>query len=162
MIICRRASLEDAVLFRQIRLNALKDSPEAFGSTYALEIGRTMESWQEQLELAITGKLRNIQFAFYDDNPIGIAALYREKEVMSGDVIMMWVDEKFRGSEVASLLVSSLIGWARELSFQSVHLSVTRSNKCAIRFYEKCGFELTGEEVAADSCRGSSTIGSVP
>ena len=72
-----------------------------------------------------------------------MVALYREEGVSYGDIIMMWVDQKYRGTTVASMLVTKLIDWARKVGFASVCLEVAINNERASRFYEKCGFSLT-------------------
>ena len=154
MITCRRAVSEDVQLFRRIRLQALKDSPEAFGSTYDSALERDMVSWQEQLDSTISGGLRNTQFAFSDDECVGIAALYREEGVTHGDIIMMWVSPQHRGSEAASLLVSNLLDWACDVEFETVYLNVTGSNERAVQFYKKCGFIPTGDSIDVDVARG--------
>lgn len=154
MITCRRAVPEDAQLFRSIRLQALKDSPEAFGSTYTSAIEREQKSWQKQLDSTVTGRLRNTQFAFSHDECVGLAALYREEAVTHGDIIMMWVSPRHRGSDAGSLLVSRLLDWAREVDLETVYLNVTGSNDRAIHFYKKCGFSPTGEGIDVDASRG--------
>jgi len=57
MIVSRRAVKGDVTLFKSMRLKALKQSPEAFGSTYENAIKRTDVSWAEQLHSTIEGEL---------------------------------------------------------------------------------------------------------
>ena len=85
MITCRRATKNDVALFREVRLKALKESPEAFGSTYEASLQRDVRSWEEQLWATTSGGDRNTQFAFDDEECIGIAALYREGAAPSGE-----------------------------------------------------------------------------
>lgn len=158
MIACRRATKDDVTLFKEVRLKALKDSPDAFGSTYESALQRDQRSWEEQLWSTTTGGNRNTQFAFEEDQCIGIAALYREPSAPSGDIIMMWVDPGHRGSSAASLLVHNLLSWSRESGFSAVSLDVTESNARAIKFYEKQGFHDTGEKVEIDFNRNLSGI----
>ncbi|MGJ8655936.1 MAG: GNAT family N-acetyltransferase [Akkermansiaceae bacterium] len=158
MITVRRAASGDAELFRGIRLRALKDSPEAFGSTYEDAVERDFESWREQIESTVSGVGRNTQFAFDGDECIGIAALYREEGAEAGDVIMMWVSPEARGTGTAGLLVENLLSWASEVGMRDVLLNVALANKRAIRFYENCGFEDTGEVVDCDVSRGLKAI----
>jgi len=153
MIESRRATEDDVALFKEIRLKALKDSPDAYGSTYEASIQRTESSWLEQLATTTSGDLRNTQFAFDGDNCIGIAALYREADAPAGAIIMMWVAPEYRGTAAASTLVQSLLDWAKKAGHDSVSLSVTDTNDRAIQFYKNCGFELTGESVDVDAKR---------
>ena len=153
MITCRRATPDDLSLFREIRVQALQESPEAFGSTYASALARDTASWQEQLDATVSGDTRDTQFAFDGSNCAGIAALYREPDAPHGDLLMMWVPPAYRGTEAAPTLINALIAWAKEIGLSSVYLNVTDANHRAIRFYERCGFIATGETVDVDSER---------
>ena len=153
MITCRRATKDDVKLFKDVRLMALKDSPEAYGSTYESAVRRDHESWKDQLWGTTAGADRNTLFAFDGDRCIGIAALYREPSALSGDLIMMWVAPEYRGSAAASALVQNLLCWAKDSGFSAVSLNVTDTNARAIRFYKNQGFHPTGEEVEVDSQR---------
>ncbi|MDF1657875.1 MAG: GNAT family N-acetyltransferase [Verrucomicrobiales bacterium] len=139
-------------------MKALKDSPDAFCSTYESALQRDLHSWEEQLWSTTAGGDRNTQFAFEGDFCIGVAALYREPVTSSGDIIMMWVDPQYRGSNAASSLVSNLLGWAKDSGFDEVFLEVTDSNARAIKFYENMGFYDTGERVEIDSERNLTGI----
>jgi hypothetical protein len=50
----RRAILGDESVLRALRLEALSDAPEAFGSTYARELARTTADWQRWFAPGIT------------------------------------------------------------------------------------------------------------
>jgi len=155
---CRRALNEDATLFREIRLQALKDSPEAFGSTYEQALERDTDSWQDQIQSTVSSINRNTQFCFKDDECIGIAALYREDRADTGDIIMMWVSPQARGTDAAALLIKNLISWASEVGMSEVLLNVTDTNMRAIQFYMNCGFASTGKVVDCDAARNLKAI----
>jgi len=150
MITCRRATRDDVELFREVRLQALQDSPDAFGSTHESASARDLASWEEQLFSTVSGDLRNTQFVFSGDECVGLAALYRERDVPSGELLMMWVAPHYRGSTAASTLVDALIRWADGCGLRSVALVVTDSNLRAIKFYDSQGFIPTGEMVDVD------------
>ena len=154
MLLCRRATAADVDLFREIRLQALQDSPEAFGSTYESAIERSQDSWREQLVSTVDGGLRNTQFVFDGDSCVGLGALYREDGSVSGDLIMMWISPEVRSSGAGSMIVDNLLLWAGNNGFKSVSLVVTDSNTRGIKFYENCGFRNTGEIVDVDLSRG--------
>ncbi|BDS07448.1 N-acetyltransferase [Oceaniferula spumae] len=153
MITCRRAEQDDAALFREVRLRALKDSPEAFGSTYENALERDIDSWREQIQSTVSSVNRNTQFAFDGELCVGIAALYREEGADTGDIIMMWVSPEARGSGAAPLLISNLMDWASAVGMSEVLLNVTDSNERAIQFYLNYGFVSTGDIVDCDASR---------
>jgi len=154
MITSRRATDEDVGLFKEIRLKSLCDSPDAYCSTFEGAIARDDASWREQLTSTTSGALRNTQFAFDSNTCVGIAALYRENDARSGELVMMWVEPDYRGSNAATLLVQSLLDWAKTVGIESVELGVTDGNSRAIQFYENCGFQPTGEAIDIDRERG--------
>ena len=155
MITIRRIAASDADLFKDVRLRALKDSPDAFGSTYETAVTRSDASWQEQTTQSSGGNLRNTLLAFNQDLCIGLAALYREPYSSEGEVLQMWIEPEYRGTGAAAArLVSDLLVWASEVGLSTVSLTVTTTNEQAIRFYEKCGFRQTGKQVDVDSVRG--------
>src|SRR5215472_3904682 len=50
----RRAGIGDEPVLRALRLEALDDSPSAFGSTYERELARTIADWQRWLAPGVT------------------------------------------------------------------------------------------------------------
>jgi hypothetical protein len=50
----RRAVPGDEAILRELRLQALSEAPEAFGSTYERELARTNSDWQRWLSRGAT------------------------------------------------------------------------------------------------------------
>jgi len=153
MISIRRIQIGESELFRQMRLNALRESPSAFTSTYESALNRSSESWNEQADNTAEGSDRATFIAFSGDSPIGIAALYRDKErIDTGEILQVWVSPEHRGKGVALHLLHSVFQLARNNGFRTVLATITQGNARALRFYQKCGFKhmretsLTGTE----------------
>jgi hypothetical protein len=53
-MIVRRAVVGDEPILRALRLQALSDAPDAFGSTYERELGRTIWDWRRWLSPGVT------------------------------------------------------------------------------------------------------------
>lgn len=53
----RRAAIGDEPILRALRLQAMLDSPDAFGSTYERELARTPLDWQRWLSPGATDAL---------------------------------------------------------------------------------------------------------
>jgi [ribosomal protein S18]-alanine N-acetyltransferase len=47
-----------------------------------------------------------------------------------------------RGIGIA--LMGTVLAWARDLGAKEIWLEVRKSNVCAVRLYERCGFAITG------------------
>jgi GNAT superfamily N-acetyltransferase len=137
----RRAKLGDEPMLRALRLEALTEAPEAFGSTYARELARTTADWQRWFEPGITMIL--------EDGGIArglIAGVPDREDPASVHLMAMWVHPLLRGSDGANTLVAALLTWARERSAQHMQLMVIASNERALRFYARHGFRPTGHQ----------------
>lgn len=133
--VVRRAILGDEPVLRALRLQALSDAPEAFGSTYDRELARTTEDWQRWLAPAATFILEA------NGEPRGLVAGVpdpRDSSVV--DLRAMWVHPDLRSTGAADALVSSVKTWAGEVGAERVRLQVVASNVRARRCYERAGF----------------------
>ncbi len=64
----KRAVMGDEALLRDLRVQALTDSPEAFGSTLERELARTTEDWRKWMAPGVTF------LALADGQPRGLVA----------------------------------------------------------------------------------------
>lgn len=136
----RRLEKGEGELYRSIRLEALRESPEAFSSSYEAALGRDMESWEQQADEAAKGNDQAI-FIAQRDQPIGLVGLYRDPENPSqGELVQMWIAPSERGSGIAEDLLNQLFAWAAGHDYEIVVAEVTDGNRRALRFYQKCGF----------------------
>ena len=132
---------DDWQAMRDIRLDALREAPYAFASTYAREAAFPERTWRER---ATSG---NSIVAYLPDLGRGPMGLVASIQVVPGELelVSMWVRPQARGQQVASALVEAVVERARRTGLLRVHLWVTESNKPARRLYERCGFSPTGE-----------------
>ena len=129
---------------RELRLRALADAPDAFGSTLERErsLGRPewiawIEGWEEAT---------NVMFvAERDEGWIGMAVGSRTGDEDHAHLYGMWVDPMWRGTGVGARLVESVLRSARPWGARWVGLGVTEINDGAAGFYEHLGFADTGE-----------------
>ena len=139
----RRLNVGEADLYRSVRLESLRESPEAFSSTYESAVCRSEDSWQAQADASASGRDR-ATFIVLTDQPIGLAALYRDHDRPGeGELIQVWVSPEARGGKVAVDLMNTIFTWAASNGFESIRAEVTRNNPRALRFYEKHGFVRT-------------------
>jgi GNAT superfamily N-acetyltransferase len=136
----RRAEIGDEPLLLAIRIEALSEAPEAFGSTLERELARTTADWQKWLSPSATYLLET------DAGPQGIAAGVPDaNDATVVHLMAMWVHPDLRGTGAAAALVQAVLDWAEVQGAEWVRLDVIDGNDRARRFYEKCGFEATGE-----------------
>jgi len=145
MVLVRATTRDDWQAMRDIRLEGLRDAPDAFGSTYARDAAFDPAEWQRRATR--DGSF----FAFLPDTeqagpagPAGLAGGYQEEPGVV-ELISMFVRPRARGNGVGEALVDAVAAWARNRKATSVHLWVTESNQPALRLYERCGFTVTPE-----------------
>lgn len=134
--------------YRDIRLEALLDSPQAYGTSYDEELQTSKEQWKERLGEAQQKKYRWMLFAQKDNRLIGSVGAYREKGERSGHlvtVINVYVKPGCRGKGIATQLLMKLINSLKEdISVKQAVLWVATIQKPAIALYQKCGFVVAG------------------
>ncbi len=127
---------------RDIRLEALRDAPSAFGSTYEGEVVCGEAHWRDRISRGgtILAYLPDVSAS----EPAGLIGGYQEDPV-TVHLVSMYVRPRGRGRGVGEALVATVIGWARDKNATHVRLWVTETNSRARALYERCGFAPTGE-----------------
>jgi ribosomal protein S18 acetylase RimI-like enzyme len=147
----RRLGPPDAEAFRSIRLEALQNDPNAFGSTFERESAEPLPFFEDRLT-------RNAIFGgFSADHLFGVAGFYvmgGPKMSHKGVLWGMYVVPEVRGSGLATALVETLLAHAAE-EVEQVQLTVVASNPRARRFYERMGFAEYGLEEKAFKYNGA-------
>jgi ribosomal protein S18 acetylase RimI-like enzyme len=138
----RRLTSADAAAYRDIRLAGLRDSPEAFGSTFVRENAKPL-AW-------FCDRLRSSQVfgAFRSQDLLGIAGFVireGEKERHKGLLWGMYVRPDSRNAGVGRQLVEAVIDHARD-HVEVIQLSVVSGNEGARRLYACLGFVEYGVE----------------
>jgi ribosomal protein S18 acetylase RimI-like enzyme len=138
----RRLAADDAPLYRDIRLEALRLAPDAFASTFEAENARPLSWFTERLGGS------HVLGAFGDEKLVGIASLVilqSAKMTHKGHLVGMYVRPDARRSGVGRRLVEAIIETARE-HVEVVQLTVVAGNEAARRLYAGLGFEEYGLE----------------
>lgn len=137
----RRAVIGDEPVLRALRLQALTDSPAAFGSTYEREAARTTEDWRRWIAPGVTFIL------LAEGEPRGLVAGVRDaNDVARVHLMAMRVHRDARGSGAADMLVAAVTDWATEVGAACVQLNVVENNLRAVKCYERAGFRATGRK----------------
>jgi ribosomal protein S18 acetylase RimI-like enzyme len=140
----RLARREEWEEVRELRLRALADAPDAFGSTIEPEREYGEREWIEWIE-GWEGSTNALYVAAAGEAWVGMAVGSREGEDREAHLYGMWVDPAWRGRGVGASLVDEVLAWARSWGATSVALAVTESNTRAGAFYEHLGFADAGE-----------------
>lgn len=144
--VVRQLTTGDADAYRAIRLEALADSPAAFGDAVEDAQARAARYWQELL-----GDRPDRVFfgAFASDRLVGTVNIARDKGAKLQHkcwLYGMYVNAQARGTGCGSRLVDRAIERAREIGALQIHLGVGTHNDVAKRLYERAGFVAYGTE----------------
>jgi RimJ/RimL family protein N-acetyltransferase len=141
----RRLETADAALYREIRLEALKQNPEAFGSTFESENDKP-PSW---FEAAVSQ--RDIFGAFVQGTLAGIAGYMAQNNPKQAHKAVLWgmyVRTAARNSGLGKRLVEAVLDHACE-RVEALQLTVVSENEAARRLYGSLGFVEYGVEKRA-------------
>jgi RimJ/RimL family protein N-acetyltransferase len=138
----RQLTPGDAALYRSIRLEGLKGSPEAFGSTFDAEFTKPLAWFFDRLSSSVVfGAIRDAQIL----GVAGFAVRDEEKEAHKGLLWGMYVRPDARGAGIARRLVEAVIAHARA-RVELIQLSVVAGNEQARQLYSRLGFVEYGIE----------------
>jgi predicted GNAT family acetyltransferase len=128
----RRLGPDDWEAFRDIRLAALADSPDAFGSTLEREQEFTEDDWRQR----VSGPV----FVVDDPAPVAVGGIFDNDGI--GQIWGMWTDPSHRGRGHARRILDAVTPL-----LPRVQLHVNIANNDARLAYERYGFVATGEHV---------------
>lgn len=131
---------DDWQQYRDIRLTALQESPEAFVATRAQEDAFDEQVWRDRMR-----RSRRL-VAERDGSTIGIVSLGHGEadEPTSGELFGLWVAPQARGTGVAWKLVEAGADQARRDGLSHLRYWVDTDNGRAVAFASSFGFRPGG------------------
>lgn len=138
----RRLFPDDFEIWKEIRLEGVKNHPTSFGGSFEEESLRSDEKWRSSLLAS------NIFGAFIQEKIVGCLGYYicdGQKMKHRANVFGMYIRPEARGKGVGKILLSHVHDHAKH-SVMQLHLTVLTTNFAAINLYLKCGFVIYGTE----------------
>ncbi|MDC5696409.1 GNAT family N-acetyltransferase [Intrasporangium calvum] len=126
---------------RDIRLEMLRDAPDAFWFTYADEAVYDEADWRERIEGAWLLHARDEQGTI---GSAGLGSHWEPERATTATLFGLYVAPRARGRGVGEALVNAVLQEARRLGKTEVVLEVGSHNVGALALYERCGFVRTG------------------
>lgn len=126
-------------VYRELRLEALQNDPQAFGGSYEEEINLTPTNWQN--------RLKSMWFAWTDNQIIGMIGLVQNKEMgikHYAFLVSLWVKPAYRRQGIGALLIKHVQKDAPTKQLRKILLHVTKTQPGALRLYEPVGFKKVG------------------
>jgi ribosomal protein S18 acetylase RimI-like enzyme len=141
----------DAKSYWDLRLEALKQNPEAFATSYEEAINR--ENPIEGVAKNLTNEDNYTFGAFNNTKLVGVVTLLRETSMKlkhRANILAMYVTPKMRGFSVGENLLLEAIKQAKSIGeIEKLNLTVVTTNQSARKLYTKIGFVVFGTEEQA-------------
>jgi len=137
---------EDWRAWRNLRLRALADAPQAFTTTLAewSGSGDSESRWRRRLSSVPLNLVASV-----GGTAVGMAsATSPENEEV--ELISMWVAPEARKAGVATALIEAVVEWACDEGVARVALDVRDDNATAIALYRACGFVDAGRSLNSE------------
>ena len=130
--------------YRDLRLRALTDSPNAFATTLAQAELLSDQEWQRRfVDLSAEHDLPMV--AEVDGEFAGMAWIHIDASAPTiAHLFQMWVAPAYRGRGVGRKLLDRAIQWVRSRGAEEVLLGVTCGDSPARRLYTSAGFKPVG------------------
>lgn len=142
----RRLEADEWQAYRDLRLRALAESPDAFGSTLAVEAEFPEERWSTRLAQGASSASDLPLAAERAGERVGLA-WGRIEPFAAGEVhvYQMWVAPEARGQGAGRRLLETIVDWGRASNAHAVLLGVTCGDTPANHLYRALGFQPVGE-----------------
>jgi ribosomal protein S18 acetylase RimI-like enzyme len=144
----RELSEDDAAIYWPVRLRALCEDPDAFGTTYEESKDRPLEDVARQLREA--REQGGFALGAFDDagQLVGTVRLGREHGQRAkhvAGIYGMYTAPEVRGQGVGRALLEAAIARAREApEIEQLFLNVVTTNAPALALYRRIGFQSFG------------------
>jgi ribosomal protein S18 acetylase RimI-like enzyme len=144
-MLIRRLTEDDLEALWMLRLRALTDNPESFGSTYKETIAQGNTWMLQRLRQEGEG---TFYLGAFEESLIGMVRFLREegaKDRHKGSVTSLYVLPQGRGQGIGKVLMQELIARAKRLAgLEQLHLAVVTTAVVACNLYRSLGFETYG------------------
>jgi GNAT superfamily N-acetyltransferase len=146
MVAVRRIDADEWVLLRRTRIAALSDAPGDATTTVGRAMARDDRHWEDSAAANASGPLQATFFAEHPDSGDDVAGMVGAYANQDGtvNIIGLWSAVGFRDIGVADALLEATAAWARESGAVRLRIWVVERNEHARRYYERQGFEATG------------------
>ena len=147
-ITVRKFEVTEFLAYRNLRLSALEESPDAFSSTLIAEQSRTDDEWASRLRAASNSGFDLPLIGYVGAEAAGLAwGKVNSSDSTIVNLYQLWVAPECRGHGLARLLLRTIVEWTISLRARSIELGVVCSDSPAMRLYVSEGFVPVGPVV---------------
>lgn len=137
----------DAGPLRTLRLEALRDSPDSFLSSYDDEARDPVEATAERLREIADAKDSAVLGAFENGVLVGMLGIIRNRQLKASHRAHLWgmyVAPTSRKHGLGAALIAAAVARLRAAGVEQAHLTVATSAQSARRLYLITGFSVVG------------------
>ena len=125
--------------FINLRLEALKNEPNNFLSTFEEEIKYSNLDWQQKLQ-------NSFWFGFFQENNliamISFEIAKKNKINHTAEIGSLYIKNSHRNLGIATKLIKFVENFAKQKNILQIYLGCNFNNKIAINLYKKLGYKI--------------------
>ncbi len=138
-----RLKPEEWKQYRDLRLRALKEEPQAYCSTYEKNAKRPDEFWQQRIEDTINKDIQWLIFAKLNDALVGMVGAFAEEQPDTAHVIAVYVSPEARGKGISKMLMKELLTRIKtNNNIKKIIVDVNSEQEAALNLYKNSGFQI--------------------
>jgi ribosomal protein S18 acetylase RimI-like enzyme len=141
----RILNANDFEIWKQLRIDAVKNQPQSFGESYEEVAAQNYEYFCESIK---NGTLFGYEISSKVVGVVGIYGLKHGNMRHRGTLFGLYVAPEHRRKKIAQQLVKHALADAAQC-YRMLHLAVSTENVAAISLYKKFGFEIYATEPEA-------------
>ena len=144
-----RLNLDEWSKYKKLRLEALKNEPSSFSSSYEDSLKSPNDKWKEELQKSHNEDSIVMFFAKDGGRLVGmIGAFWQDKEKTKhiGNIFGVYVNPGYRGKGIGKLLMEAILNKLNDMpQIEKIKLGVVMQQTPALKLYEKYGFKIIGK-----------------
>jgi GNAT superfamily N-acetyltransferase len=140
----------EAARYRDLRLEALRESPTSFTATWDDERMLPREEWEARVASSVGGT-STVAVADSGDELVGLAV-----GIPWGGrvrVVSVWVAPRWRGQGLAARLIEHVCDWAAHAGYREAQIETAMGNPSPRALYQRLGF-MPVDETPPPECEG--------
>ncbi len=138
---------DDAKVYRELRLQALNNNPEAFISTFEVERKKDLSSFVYELSAAKSEPIWGYYGVFIKEKLVGFCQIspgYAAKKSHLAYFYNLYIDPQYRKQGYARALMKRVLSELRDHDIELLFMTYLSGNGDVRSFYDKFGFQQCG------------------
>lgn len=140
-MIIRKIKKSEAQAYRRIRLEALREYPQSFGSSY--EEQAELEKLYFERLIEEESPAGAMAVAYDEEELIGICGILYSEDKKEGEIVQLYVRRGYQGRSLGRKFIEEIMRVSPGV--ERFTLGVKRDNLSAVKVYREMGFEEMNE-----------------